>query len=174
MPSRRNTSRTGRKRINAGQTLIALALIAAALWLASGWRELWVGYGSLDLRIASGEARFAWNRPTIKSFTWETVRASPLFGPRFRTWYGWGEELMLPQSRQVYGVFYVRFTSGVAWGTVVLLWPVPLILTTVGIPLLRSGITARNRAAGNCCAKCGYSRDGLGHGANCPECGQST
>jgi hypothetical protein len=169
----RPPSRVGRKRKALGASFVALGLLFAALWVWSGWRELWFGYGTFDVRVTSGEARVAWNRVGMKTLSWETMPAPFPPHPRWQTWHGWGEELMLPQSRLVYGVASVRFTAGKPWGAIVLIWPFPFVLAAAGTLFLRSGFAARQRALSNLCGSCGYDRAGLAVDARCPECGKA-
>jgi hypothetical protein len=144
----------------------------AGVWLASQWR--WVGWNRKPNRafLQSG---------MITLFTDPDVYM-PYTGPQVYSW------------RAEPGASWIWFTntSGwekhwslglIAWGSMnggtqtvfeVAFWPLPLLLTLAGVPVLVSGVRARRRAKVGACPACGYDRRGIPAAAVCPECGKKT
>jgi hypothetical protein len=170
MKNTRPTKAVGRKRRAVGWALVALSLLVAGVWAASGWRcvQWWKGdaywycaNGSVGVNVQAGSgARLRQEERPIfaladrQSLSW-------------RVWYPtWSKSIHRDLAVVAYGGDRVDF-----WYTAVSLWPIPLLLWTSAVLLLRSGYLARRRANTGMCGKCNYNLAGLTPDAPCPECG---
>jgi len=188
MKKPRPNKRIGRKRRAAGWTLLTLGVVAAAVWVWSGWDCLHVALGRWKLALFGGQF-FVFDVPAQDPLTdpaawiefeggfeghlsdiaidpsacrrdwWLTFSTSG--GPgEWSLW--WGR----PKSVSRADATWSDFTLAV-FPT----WPIPLLLCTPAALLFRPG-DPRRRALKGGCAKCGYSLTGLVPGAPCPECGK--
>ena len=168
--------RAGRKRRLTGWTLIALGLLVAGVWGASGWWTIRFGADYWVLDLVKRHARL--NRSSIVHANVQRGWQFNWIGDDTRRgwwwwWYGWR-----PNGQDYYGVIMREKDWNAPWGveknSAVMLWPIPFLVWAAGVPVLRSGIVARRRAVTGSCGKCGYSLAGLGEGAPCPECGKAS
>lgn len=134
--------------------------VVVALWLVSGWRALSVSYVGaaphgveVQFEIVTGGVAWWFDPDTGGSAApgWGLHAVSTEFrmGGRWRWWVRHDE----------YRSAHEYFAP---------LWPPALVL---GVGMARSWRRARF-VAGRCGA-CGYSREGLGKDAACPECGRT-
>jgi hypothetical protein len=157
----------GRKRRIVGRGMLTLALLVAVVWAASGW--WWVRYSttSWEISITTGilscsRVPVPWERgwkcgSTAKPAHWNIhLQPDDPIDSSFSTW-------NLHIARGIGPDFLWTF---------ICLWPLPLLLTVLGLPVLVSGVRARRRAKAGSCPACGYDRRGLAPGAVCPECGK--
>ncbi|MFT3686641.1 MAG: hypothetical protein QM783_17270 [Phycisphaerales bacterium] len=160
--------RAGRKRRAAGWTLLALGVLVAGVWAASG-RWL-LGYGAASWGAGFHMGVIYFNNETVGTKGWraemtESFRLYWVVGGSNRR----NNVEPVPQPTRLW--LLRRDRTGYR-ATDVCFWPVPLLLWTPAALLLRSSILARRRANTGACPKCGYSLAGLGEGAACPECGK--
>jgi hypothetical protein len=160
----------GRKRRIAGWLLLSLAVVVTGVWAVSGWR--WLALGGAKWRVIC-----AWG-----NVTWITS-PEPLYLNTSRV--GWSEQEMRFHTAWRVSHMWVFGLACVDLGLIglwdyrgstraveVTLWPLPLLLTVLGVPVLRSGVRARRRALAGSCPSCGYDQRGIPPGSPCPECGK--
>ncbi|MFT3687027.1 MAG: hypothetical protein QM783_19250 [Phycisphaerales bacterium] len=162
----------GRKRRAAGWTLLALGVLVAGVWVASGWWQERGGYKSVGFVVSGGQ---------IMIWSTDMKPEGPLISMPYRMdvpmtyWNGWYDLRERHAFQRSRGPMYI-VNSSIAGSTStnvgIVLWPIPLLLWTTAALLLPSGILARRRANTGACPKCGYSLAGLGDGGPCPECGK--
>ncbi len=165
--------RTGQRRLGLTRTAVAL------LHVRGGWKHATKRWGFVCLALATGAIMVA-------SFANKYTTARPVYSMRdsqrsgytvgvMRGAFVWSNDFLL-------GTVFVsprpgplRWVFDRANGETLIMfpfWPLPLALLTIG------GVMTYRRerriiwAAGNRCARCGYSRVGLNN-APCPECGAS-
>ena len=159
----------GRKRRIGGWALIAIAVAVAGGWMASGWKGL--GFSSHSYAILCSSGRLLWvdQVPEASITKWVTFPVEQPPSLRWRV-----DEF--PRRAQVPAwvnglVNWTSHNDGSPALVFICFWPLPLLLTAAGVPLLLSGRRARRRAVAGACMQCGYDRRGLAAGAVCPECG---
>ena len=157
----------GRARRRVGAALVAAGVVFGGVMVVSRWwwfgyatgtRSFDIGDGTLYLASrgsppldAATKSRFSIERNT----EWNGAIAQAEWG--VWSWWRWGEVIL----RWPMGERQWEYT----------VWPVAPLLVGIGLGLGYPGLVGAVRRRRNCCARCGYSRAGLGEGALCPECG---
>jgi hypothetical protein len=158
------TRRTGRKRRAIGWASLTLGLPLAAAWVWSGYAQLRLQIGPLDLHLDRGLVWCYFVDATHRYMTIDELGFgyTPGFNPR-PSWEWWGFNTYAPLA---FGDAYcVQFP----------LWPLPAAALFGGAwVILPPPIRARRLAAIGKCPACGYDLAGLTPGALCPECGRGT
>jgi hypothetical protein len=159
---RRTPSHPGRRRRINGLTLLVAASLVAGLWCFSGWWMTRFISGPLYLHCAKGQLAivYAADRAVLPTSTgWDCGRMDAFVVK--------GQSLPLFE----YGGFQARTNPATPVNIRFPLWPLPIVLTALGLPLLLSGISARRKVLQGFCAVCGYDCRTLGPIVPCPECG---
>lgn len=165
--------------------LLSLALLVAGVWVASRW--WYVSYTTQTVSWSIDRGMTVHSYDPEQWQVWPSklgwhFNSIPSDGQTWTWWFGWEFGTSESRSWGLYSAydFSAReskssFHSGISLppSEFICLWPLPLLLTLAGVPLMVSGVRARRRGLAGACPTCGYDRRGIPPASPCPECGKA-